>query len=240
MESQRYISFLLVILMGFFCSSQAYKFYVGGSDGWVLKPSENYNHWAERNRFQVSDSLFFKHKKGSDSVLVVTKEDYYNCNTEKPIMAMVDGDSIFKFDRSGPFFFISGNPGSCGNGQKLIVVVLAVRDKSPIAKPPMSSQSPKAQPPKAMTPVSPSPVAKTPTVSPSPAMIPVSPSPKSGTPMSSPPMADTPTPDGDTHSELHAPAPAPSSSPAFTSSIDLVFGVSLVVCVVLGSFVGTF
>lgn len=38
-------------------SSEGYDFYVGGQDGWVQSPSENFNHWAERNRFQVNDSL---------------------------------------------------------------------------------------------------------------------------------------------------------------------------------------
>ncbi|XP_059669428.1 early nodulin-like protein 2 [Cornus florida] len=55
---------------------------------------------------------FFMYKNGSDSVLVV----YDKCNTEKPIMKMDDGDSVFKFDRSGPFFFISGNKDNCQKG----------------------------------------------------------------------------------------------------------------------------
>ncbi|KAK8537821.1 hypothetical protein V6N13_096376 [Hibiscus sabdariffa] len=29
----------------------------GGRDGWVVNPSENYNHWVERMRFQVNDTL---------------------------------------------------------------------------------------------------------------------------------------------------------------------------------------
>ena len=48
---------LLLFLFGILSGSQAYTFYVGGKDGWVLYPSENYNHWAERMRFQVSDTL---------------------------------------------------------------------------------------------------------------------------------------------------------------------------------------
>lgn len=68
----------------------------------------------------------FKYKKGSDSVAVVTKEDYDACNPKNPIHIMDSGDSTFKFDRSGPFFFISSNVENCQHGQKLIVVVLAV------------------------------------------------------------------------------------------------------------------
>ncbi|KAK4255521.1 hypothetical protein QN277_008513 [Acacia crassicarpa] len=124
-----------------FSSSQALKFNVGGKDGWVVKPSEDYNHWAGRNRFQVNDTLYFKYKKGSDSVLVVNKTDYDSCNTKDAMMKMDDGDSHFTFDKSGPFFFISGNSENCKKDQKLVVVVLAVRDKTP-SSPPMAAPAP--------------------------------------------------------------------------------------------------
>ncbi|GAV80593.1 Cu_bind_like domain-containing protein, partial [Cephalotus follicularis] len=159
MGFKRIIGSLLVILMGFLCSSQAYKFCVGGRDGWVLNPHESYNHWAERNRFQVNDTLFFKYKKGSDSALVVTKDDYNSCNTKNPILSLEDGDSIFKFGRSGFFFFISGNGDNCNKGQKLIILVMAVRNKPqhPIPSPsppspPSGSPSPES-PPKVQPPV---------------------------------------------------------------------------------------
>ncbi|KAI8005771.1 Early nodulin-like protein 1 [Camellia lanceoleosa] len=147
MESQRYLNFLLLSLMCFLCSSQAYNFYVGGKDGWVLNPTEKYTHWAGRNRFQVNDSLVFKYKQGSDSVLVVDKDDYNKCNKAKPIRSLEDGDSVFKFDNSGPFFFISGNGDNCEKGQKLIVVVLAIRNTTHKPSPsPSSSPSSAAKP----------------------------------------------------------------------------------------------
>jgi len=37
--------------------AEARQFEVGGRDGWVVKPSEDYNHWAQRSRFQVNDTL---------------------------------------------------------------------------------------------------------------------------------------------------------------------------------------
>ncbi|KAG2371731.1 Early nodulin-like protein [Vigna angularis] len=40
---------------------------------------------------------------------------------------MDGGDSMFTFVKSGPFFFISGNAQNCQRGQKLTVIVLAVR-----------------------------------------------------------------------------------------------------------------
>lgn len=58
MELHRYICLIfLVSFLSFVSSSKAYKFDVGGKDGWVLKPSEDYNHWAGRNRFNVNDTL---------------------------------------------------------------------------------------------------------------------------------------------------------------------------------------
>lgn len=50
-----YVVFVLLAL--FACSSHAYQFIIGGKDGWVVNPYENYNHWAERMRFQVNDTL---------------------------------------------------------------------------------------------------------------------------------------------------------------------------------------
>ncbi|XP_004301993.1 PREDICTED: early nodulin-like protein 1 [Fragaria vesca subsp. vesca] len=147
MESRRFLIVLVVISMALVSYSQAHKFLVGGKDGWVVNPSENFNHWAERHRFQVSDTLFFRYKKGSNSVMVVTKEDYYSCINKNPIQSLTDGDSVFKFERSGPFFFISGNADDCQNGQKLIVVVLALRHKYDRGTTPLvPSSSPVASP----------------------------------------------------------------------------------------------
>ncbi|XP_015881525.3 early nodulin-like protein 1 [Ziziphus jujuba] len=160
MGSKRVLGLVLsVIFMEFLImigSSQAYKFNVGGKDGWVLNPSENFTRWAERNRFQVNDTLFFKYKKGSDSVLVLTKEDYLACNTQKPIMSLTDGDSVFTLNRSGAFYFASGNGDNCRKGQKLVLVVLAVRDRPHLPPPPPPrSPSPVAPPPSAGGPTSP-------------------------------------------------------------------------------------
>ncbi|KAI4363840.1 hypothetical protein MLD38_020007 [Melastoma candidum] len=125
---------LVLIVMVVLPRCDGREFVVGGKDGWVSRPSECYNHWAERNRFQVNDTLLFKYGKGNDSVLVVSKNDYYTCNTANPIQSLADGNSIFRFDRSGPFYFISGIPDHCNAGQRLPIVVLAIRP--PTAAPP--------------------------------------------------------------------------------------------------------
>lgn len=227
---------LLIFLACLISSSYAYQFYVGGKDGWVPNPSENYNHWAERMRFSVNDTLLFKYKKGSNSVLVVNKDDYEKCNTNNPIKKMDDGNSIFKFDRSGPFFFISGNKNDCEKGsQKLIIVVLAIRTPpsaptpptpstpphGPVASPPATSP---ATPPAAISPI-PAPVnqppASSPGNAPTPATSPET-SPVSQSPTSSPGNAPTPANSPATSpSTSHAPSinsptssPSPATSPA--------------------------
>ncbi|CAA6673001.1 unnamed protein product [Spirodela intermedia] len=126
--SSSVVVFLTMMLM--MSSSYAYDFYVGGRDGWVTNPSEGFNHWAERNRFQVNDRLVFKYKKGEDSVLVVNEEDYRACNTSNIVRKLDDGDSR--------------DPGRCQAGQRLVVVVLALRRRSgpsPAAVPPQMAPS---------------------------------------------------------------------------------------------------
>ncbi|XP_078151543.1 early nodulin-like protein 15 isoform X2 [Carex rostrata] len=206
-------TFLLVFYL-FVACSHAYTFYVGGREGWVLHPSESYSDWAGRNRFQVNDTIVFKYKSGEDSVLEVSQQDFDQCNLSNPIQKMDTGDSVFKFDRSGPFFFVSGTGDRCKQGQKLVVVVLAVRPivpappmaptlspgpNSPVVGPPGISPasppmvSPVAPPPGSLAPsplVSPptnSPVSP-PTVTPAPSPFTVTPSvnPPTGSPVSNP------------------------------------------------------
>ncbi|KAL5227856.1 hypothetical protein ABZP36_016121 [Zizania latifolia] len=113
-------------------SSEAYVFYAGGRDGWVVDPAESYNHWAERNRFQVNDTIVFMHDdEVSSSVLQVTEPDFDACSTSNPVRQLENdvaaGRSVFRFDRSGHFFFVSGDDDRCQKGQKLYIIVMAVR-----------------------------------------------------------------------------------------------------------------
>ncbi|WCJ32172.1 early nodulin-like protein 1 [Euphorbia peplus] len=198
-----------------FSSSQAYNFYVGGTDGWVSNPPETYNHWAERNRFQVNDTLTFKMKQGSESVLVVKKDDYYSCNTNNPIMKSDASSFVLTLDDSGPLFFISANKENCQKGQRLIVVVMAVRhNKNP--SPPSSSLSPSPKPSSpSPKPSSPSPKSSSPSRSPSPAAN----SPKSSSP--SPYWSLSPSPASSPKSSSPSPSwslsPSPATSPTSSS-----------------------
>ncbi|KAK1407045.1 hypothetical protein QVD17_38655 [Tagetes erecta] len=129
------LSLLVMIHRG-----EAYEFKVGGSGEWSL--SASYNQWAEKNRFQVGDTLLFKYDDNKDSVLEVSKEDYDNCNTGNPIEKHDDGHTVIKLERSGPHYFISGVSDHCKNNEKVVVVVLADRSqKSPKETPPSPAPS---------------------------------------------------------------------------------------------------
>ncbi|CAL9085912.1 unnamed protein product [Musa acuminata var. zebrina] len=235
MEASKGLAALLLVAgvtMALMDSAGAYVFYAGGRDGWVLHPSESYGDWAERNRFQVADTTVFKYKKGEDSVLVVSKQDYDACDVSKPIRKLDGGDSVFKFDRSGPFYFISGAPGNCQQGQKLVVVVMAVRNCPPISSPP--SPPPTSNTPPASSP-SPAPVSHGPAPPPFPEPHPPTPAPSAApVPGSSPPKSSG----GAVSGPGISPAPAPvepassSSSSSYASNWSLV---TVLLLMVLGA-----
>lgn len=167
MGKGNYVS-LVHAIGGFLCvvmlmqRVEATSFTVGGSKGWTC-PSDStplYNQWAERMRFQIGDSLLFVYPGESDSVLLVTKDDYTNCNTNSPLEKHTDGHTEFKLNQSGPHYFISGNKDNCLKNEKLVVVVLSDRTKKNSSSTTLSPPSPAPSP----TPEAPT----TPTASPAP------------------------------------------------------------------------
>ncbi|CAK9183328.1 unnamed protein product [Ilex paraguariensis] len=116
--------FLLFLMFSF---SEATEILVGGRENlWKIPSSpDEFNHWAEKIRFRIGDSLVLKYDGKTDSVLQVTEEDYKSCKTAKPIKTYHDGDTKIELSHSGPFFFISGAEGHCERGQKLVVEVLS-------------------------------------------------------------------------------------------------------------------
>lgn len=135
----------LINIMMLLQNANCYEFKVGGSGDWSvpLDPNaNNYNQWAERSRFQIGDTLSFNYSADKDSVLIVNKADFDNCNTASPIEKYSDGHSVVKLSRSGPYYFISGVHDNCVKNQKLHVVVMAERrnnNKTGASPPPSPS-----------------------------------------------------------------------------------------------------
>ncbi|KAF8765533.1 hypothetical protein HU200_008465 [Digitaria exilis] len=84
-----------------FAAASATQFRVGGQKGWTVPDAgfEPYNTWAGRLRFQIGDQL-------------LEPAAYNACNTSSYVNKFDDGNTVFTFDHSGPFFFISGNESS--------------------------------------------------------------------------------------------------------------------------------
>ncbi|KAL3716651.1 hypothetical protein ACJRO7_008264 [Eucalyptus globulus] len=129
-------AFLLISSLHAFLVTST-EFTVGGEDGWGVRRSNRdrdvYNEWASRNRFKVDDTIHFKYQK--DSVMVVTSEEYEKCRSSHPLFYSNNGDTVFKLDRPGLFYFISGIAGHCERGEKMIIKVL----ETEAAPPPQSA-----------------------------------------------------------------------------------------------------
>ncbi|KAF5196837.1 Early nodulin-like protein [Thalictrum thalictroides] len=119
----------------------ATEFKVGDANGWTVQ--NDHNKWATEQRFKIGDSLLFVYPPANDSVLEVNENDYENCNTASPIASFNDGNTIVKFNHSGPHFFISGIKDNCLRDEKIHVIVMADRSN----KSPNTNQAPLASPP---------------------------------------------------------------------------------------------
>ncbi|GAA0140301.1 hypothetical protein LIER_01675 [Lithospermum erythrorhizon] len=123
--TSRFLNFALLIFIFMAPMAFCFQYEVGGEKGWVVptgNETETYNRWAARQRFNIGDTLYFKYQ--NDSVLEVRDVDYKACNTSNPLAKYEKGYTVFQFDRSGSFYFISGEEDHCKSGQKLIVQVI--------------------------------------------------------------------------------------------------------------------
>ncbi|KAI3468354.1 hypothetical protein Pfo_025017 [Paulownia fortunei] len=130
--SRTEISSVLLLIFLSMSFSEARDHLIGGkSNAWKIPTSESdsLNHWAEKSRFLIGDSLVWEYDGSKDSVLQVTKRDYVTCNTSNPIETYSGGNTKVKLERSGPYYFISGAEGHCEKGQKLIVVVMSEKHR---------------------------------------------------------------------------------------------------------------
>ncbi|XP_016436405.2 early nodulin-like protein 5 [Nicotiana tabacum] len=138
MTSSKGFLYLVFVFSLHFFTALSTEFTVGGDKGWVVpqaKDDQVYNEWAAKNRFKVNDTLRFEYNK--DSVLVVTEAEYEKCKSAHPIFFSNNGTSIYKLDRPGLFYFISGVSGHCDKGMKMIVKVL----EKPETPPQVSNQT---------------------------------------------------------------------------------------------------
>ncbi|KAA0037628.1 hypothetical protein IC582_020919 [Cucumis melo] len=123
--------FTLLLLTTSLSAVASFEFQVGGLKGWVVPPANDskiYNDWASENRFKAGDTVRFRYKK--DSVMEVTNEEYKRCNSTQPSFFSNTGNTVFQFNRSGTFYFISGASGHCEKGQRMIVKVMADDESS--------------------------------------------------------------------------------------------------------------
>lgn len=154
----------------------------------------------------------FVYSADQDSVLHVTKDDYTNCNTQAPLEKFTDGHTVFKFNQSGPCYFISGVVDNCHKNEKLVVVVMADRSNSTKH----NSNGTEATPP---TVASPPP-------SPSEELPPPSPAPASEESPSPPPSEEEANP---------TPAPSEESSPPKNGASSIVTNVIGTIAGFIGS-----
>ncbi|VAI79745.1 unnamed protein product [Triticum turgidum subsp. durum] len=181
MASPRGLAGLLCFALAAAAASAA-QYRVGEQRGWSVPAAgaEPLNTWSSRMRFIIGDQLLFVYPKDTDSVLLVDQAAYNACNTTTYVSKFQGGSTVFTLDRSGPFFFISGNEASCKAEQKLIVVVLSVDHTPPGLLPP---PPPPSMPPSSAAPM-PSPMspAAAPGATPDSPQSPTGPAPSPGTP----------------------------------------------------------
>ncbi|KAL1209200.1 Early nodulin-like protein 6 [Cardamine amara subsp. amara] len=147
MGAPKIVLFSIFVLFYVFSLVSCTEFEAGGENGWIIPQSSNqsdlFNQWASKNRFKVGDTIRFKYKK--DSVLVVSEDEYKKCQTTKPELYSNHDDTVFKLDRPGYFYFISGVSGHCEKGQKMIIKVMEVESQSPPPSSSLAASTPKAK-----------------------------------------------------------------------------------------------
>ncbi|XP_051135639.1 early nodulin-like protein 3 [Andrographis paniculata] len=207
------IAFLLTAVS----RGEGFQFQVGGSKGtWAVPTDPNtpiYNQWAEKTRFQIGDSILFVYDGNHDSVLHVTKDAYTSCSTDGPVLdKFSDGHSVYKFDQSGPHYFISGVAENCHKNEKMVIVVMADRGKSKTSNETAPAPSPHKNPNETAP-------------APSPHLSPPAPAPQVSPPSPAPETSSTP-----------APAPSGESAPPKNEGSGSV--ANGIVGMVIASFIG--
>ncbi|MCO5597665.1 hypothetical protein L7F22_051746 [Adiantum nelumboides] len=102
--------------------SSAVLYNVGDRTSWTL-PSIDYSRWAQTKPIRVNDVLRFTYSSEIHNVLLVSKADYDQCSSERPVYVYADGNTMVKLSKRGTYYFICGIPGHCAAGMKMQVSV---------------------------------------------------------------------------------------------------------------------
>lgn len=112
----------LLVVMVLFHHSSAIMYNVGDRSSWTL-PSINYNGWAASKVFRVNDVLRFSYSSEIHNVMLVSKLDYDQCTSGRPLAVYSNGNSLVQLSKRGTYYFICGIPGHCEGGMKMQVTV---------------------------------------------------------------------------------------------------------------------
>ncbi|AEE32078.1 copper ion binding / electron carrier protein [Arabidopsis thaliana] len=103
-------------------SRHVYK--VGDSKSWGVYDSDFYYNWSKEKQFNVGDGLLFEYNNEVNGVYEISGDlEFLNCDPTSPIAVHKTGHDIIKLTKPGIHYFISSEPGHCGAGLKLQVVV---------------------------------------------------------------------------------------------------------------------
>jgi len=86
---------------------EAKEFHVGSKDGWVVKPSEDYNQWARTHRFRVNDTL-----RESNSLLILNFTviyEYYLLLLLLLYTLLITCNVVFILKNVADFKYVKGN-----------------------------------------------------------------------------------------------------------------------------------
>uniref|UniRef100_A0A0D9X0K8 Phytocyanin domain-containing protein n=1 Tax=Leersia perrieri TaxID=77586 RepID=A0A0D9X0K8_9ORYZ len=113
-----------VVVAGMWAGMAAAAVYeVGDKAGWTIMGNPNYGIWASSKKFHKGDTVVFTYNKQFHNVLAVSKADYKNCNTSKPIATWSTGNDSVVLNTTGHHYFLCGYPSHCSIGQKVDIRV---------------------------------------------------------------------------------------------------------------------
>ncbi|KAK9676307.1 hypothetical protein RND81_11G068100 [Saponaria officinalis] len=102
---------------------------------WTL--GKDYSAYSTQS-FKPGGTILFNYDSSLHNVLVVSKNDYGNCNTGNPIQTFSDGNTSITLQQ-GAMYFICGTPGHCVAGMKLQVNAADSSTSNPTAPTPTKS-----------------------------------------------------------------------------------------------------